>query len=188
MRLNPARVPVLFGLLAALLVVVLAGSALGLVWSMRTTAMRNAEGLVENMAMGVEATLNRHLLSLDLLLSGVQDQLQVTHANDRSDDGRLLTMISRDNLLVGRLLLLDAKGGVHAVSGSSGALQEFSLPCVLGRDHAVQGGAHAHQWTGAKFCLRPAGALFCPAPESGRHAVLGGGRGAARQVHRGGAG
>ena len=128
MRLNPARVPVLFGLLAALLVVVLAGSAVGLVWSMRTTAMRNAEGLVENMAMGVEATLNRHLLSLDLLLSGVQDQLQVTHANDRSDDGRLLTMISRDNLLVGRLLLLDAKGGVHAVSGSSGALQEFSLP------------------------------------------------------------
>ena len=55
MRLNPARVPVLFGLLAALLVVVLAGSAVGLVWSMRTTAMRNAEGLVENMAMGVEA-------------------------------------------------------------------------------------------------------------------------------------
>ena len=44
MRLNPARVPVLFGLLAALLVVVLAGSAVGLVWSMRTTAMRQAGG------------------------------------------------------------------------------------------------------------------------------------------------
>jgi len=123
MRLNPARVPVLFGLLAALLVVVLAGSAVGLVWSMRTTAMRNAEGLVENMAMGVEATLNRHLLSLDLLLSGVQDQLQVTHANDRSDDGRLLTMISRDNLLVGRLLLLDAKGNPAKPPHLSGSCQ-----------------------------------------------------------------
>ena len=128
MRLNPARVPVLFGLLAALLVVVLAGSAVGLVWSMRTTAMRNAEGLVENMAMGVEATLNRHLLSLDLLLSGVQEQLQVSNANDPQDDGRLLAMISRDNLLVGRLALLDAKGRVRAASGSSRSLQDFSLP------------------------------------------------------------
>ena len=82
MRLNPARIPVFVGLLTAVLVVALASSAVGLIWSMRTTAMRSAEGLADNMAMGVEATLNRHLLSLDLLLSGVQEQLQVSNAND----------------------------------------------------------------------------------------------------------
>ncbi len=126
MRLNPARIPVFVGLLTAVLVVALASSAVGLIWSMRTTAMRSAEGLADNMALGVEATLNRHLLSLDLLLSGVQEQLQVSNANDPQDDGRLLTMISRDNLLVGRLALLDAKGRVRAASGSSGSLQDFS--------------------------------------------------------------
>ncbi len=128
MRLNPARVSVLVWLLAAVLVVVLAGGAAALVWSMRTTAMRSAEGLVENMAQGVEATLNRHLLSLDLLLSGVPEQLQLTYANRSQDDGRLLTMISRDNLLVGRLVLLDEQGRVRAASGSSGSLQDLSLP------------------------------------------------------------
>ncbi|WP_404302047.1 EAL domain-containing protein [Alicycliphilus denitrificans] len=118
----------LIWLLTTLFVAVLASSAMGLVWSMRTTAVRSAEGLAEHMVSGVEATLNRNLLSLDLLLSGVQNLLQAGATSDAQADGRMLTMISRDNLLVGRLALLDAKGRVRAVSGNLGPLQDFSLP------------------------------------------------------------
>ena len=127
-RLNPARIPLYVWLLAAAFVAVLAAAATGLLWNMRATALRSSEQLAEHILSDVEASLNRNLLSIDLLLSGVQDLLRLQPVADAQSDSRMLSLVSRDNLLVGRLAVLDVQGRVHAASGPGGVQQDFALP------------------------------------------------------------
>ena len=126
--LRTSSIAPLIWLASGAFVFVLALAATVLVLNLRQTALHSAEALVGHIATDAEASLNRNLLSLDLLLSSVLDQFQLQAGSDVASQNRSLSVISRDNLLVGRLAVLGAQGQVLAASGGGGLAQGLSLP------------------------------------------------------------
>lgn len=167
-RLNPARIPLYVWLLAAAFVAVLVAAAAGLLWNMRATALRSSEQLAEHILSDVEASLNRNLLSIDLLLSGVQDLLSLQPTADAQSDSRMLSLISRDNLLVGRLAVLDVQGRVHAASGSGGVQQDFALPPDFLAAAAVSSVQRLHISAAARSFATAQQVLYFARPMQGR--------------------
>ena len=126
-RFPPERIKPALWLLVALLVAVLAGATAWQVWSLRESAVRTSEETVERFVSGAEVALNHNMLSIDLLLSGAQDMLQLQPSADAHAESRMLAVMARGNLLVSRVAVVDAQGRVRASSEPSGALQEMSL-------------------------------------------------------------
>jgi diguanylate cyclase (GGDEF)-like protein/PAS domain S-box-containing protein len=130
-RFPPERIKPALWLLVALLVAVLAGATAWQVWSLRESAVRTSEETVERFVSGAEVALNHNMLSIDLLLSGAQDMLQLQPSADVQAESRMLAVVARGNLLVSRVAVVDAQGRVRASSEPSGALQEMSLPTAF---------------------------------------------------------
>ncbi len=130
-RFPPERIKPALWLLVALLVAVLAGATAWQVWSLRESAVRTSEEKVERFVSGAEVALNHNMLSIDLLLSGAQDMLQLQPSADVQAESRMLAVVARGNLLVSRVAVVDAQGRVRASSEPSGALQEMSLPTAF---------------------------------------------------------
>ena len=123
MRITPERIKPAIWLLVAFFMAVLVGAAVWQIWSLRETAVRTSEEKVERFVSGAEVALNHNMLSIDLLLSGAQDMLQLQPAADAQAESRMLAVVARSNLLVSRVALVDAQGRVRASSEPSGALQ-----------------------------------------------------------------
>ena len=130
-RITPERIKPAIWLLAALFMAVLAGAAAWQTGSLRESAVRTSEEKVDRFVSGAEAALNHNMLSIDLLLSGAQDMLQLQSHADVQGESRMLTVVARGNLLVSRVAVVDAQGRVRASSEPSGALQEMSLPTAF---------------------------------------------------------
>ena len=130
-RITPERIKPAIWLLAALFMAVLAGAAAWQTGSLRESAVRTSEEKVDRFVSGAEAALNHNMLSIDLLLSGAQDMLQLQPHADVQGESRMLTVVARGNLLVSRVAVVDAQGRVRASSEPSGALQEVSLPTAF---------------------------------------------------------
>ena len=130
-RITPERIKPAIWLLAALFMALLAGAAAWQTGSLRESAVRTSEEKVDRFVSGAEAALNHNMLSIDLLLSGAQDMLQLQPHADVQGESRMLTVVARGNLLVSRVAVVDAQGRVRASSEPSGALQEVSLPTAF---------------------------------------------------------
>ena len=130
-RITPERIKPAIWLLAALFMALLAGAAAWQTGSLRESAVRTSEEKVDRFVSGAEAALNRNMLSIDLLLSGAQDMLQLQPSADVQAESRMLAVVARGNLLVSRVAVVDAQGRVRASSEPSGALQEMSLPTAF---------------------------------------------------------
>ena len=130
-RITPERIKPAIWLLAALFMAVLAGAAAWQTGSLRESAVRTSEEKVDRFVSGAEAALNHNMLSIDLLLSGAQDMLQLQPRADVQAESRMLAVVARGNLLVSRVAVVDAQGRVRASSEPSGALQEMSLPTAF---------------------------------------------------------
>ena len=130
-RITPERIKPAIWLLAALFMAVLAGAAAWQTGFLRESAVRTSEEKVDRFVSGAEAALNHNMLSIDLLLSGAQDMLQLQPHADVQGESRMLTVVARGNLLVSRVAVVDAQGRVRASSEPSGALQEMSLPTAF---------------------------------------------------------
>ena len=130
-RITPERIKPAIWLLAALFMALLAGAAAWQTGSLRESAVRTSEEKVDRFVSGAEAALNHNMLSIDLLLSGAQDMLQLQPHADVQGESRMLTVVARGNLLVSRVAVVDAQGRVRASSEPSGALQEMSLPTAF---------------------------------------------------------
>ena len=130
-RITPERIKPAIWLLAALFMAVLAGAAAWQTGSLRESAVRTSEEKVDRFVSGAEAALNHNMLSIDLLLSGAQDMLQLQPHADVQGESRMLAVVARGNLLVSRVAVVDAQGRVRASSEPSGALQEVSLPTAF---------------------------------------------------------
>ena len=130
-RITPERIKPAIWLLAALFMAVLAGAAAWQTGFLRESAVRTSEEKVDRFVSGAEAALNYNMLSIDLLLSGAQDMLQLQPHADVQGESRMLTVVARGNLLVSRVAVVDAQGRVRASSEPSGALQEMSLPTAF---------------------------------------------------------
>ena len=130
-RITPERIKPAIWLLAALFMAVLAGAAAWQTGSLRESAVRTSEEKVDRFVSGAEAALNHNMLSIDLLLSGAQDMLQLQPHADVQGESRMLAVVARGNLLASRVAVVDAQGRVRASSEPSGALQEMSLPTAF---------------------------------------------------------
>ena len=130
-RITPERIKPAIWLLAALFMAVLAGAAAWQTGFLRESAVRTSEEKVDRFVSGAEAALNHNMLSIDLLLSGAQDMLQLQPHADVQGESRMLAVVARGNLLVSRVAVVDAQGRVRASSEPSGALQEMSLPTAF---------------------------------------------------------
>ena len=130
-RITPERIKPAIWLLAALFMALLAGAAAWQTGSLRESAVRTSEEKVDRFVSGAEAALNHNMLSIDLLLSGAQDMLQLQPHADVQGESRMLAVVARGNLLVSRVAVVDAQGRVRASSEPSGALQEMSLPTAF---------------------------------------------------------
>ncbi|MBQ0945699.1 response regulator [Ideonella sp. 4Y16] len=104
------------GLMAAVLVALVAGVTAWLLHSLREEALREARGAVERQVAGAEAALNRSLLGLDLLLAGHDSTLQPAWSPTGLDEARarqLLYATVRQNLSLRDVALIDEQGRVR---------------------------------------------------------------------------
>lgn len=127
-RLTPFRIRIATWALVALFLGVLVSAAAVLAWTTRQSELQNREEQVTRFLSGAEVALNRSMLSIDLLLSGVDEMLQMQEASGNGNAGKVLEVVARGNLLVGPVALVDAKGQVLASSEPAGARQSLSLP------------------------------------------------------------
>ncbi len=114
------RWPLLLLLTAALLTAVVS-TAIGLALQLRTDAQAAAADRLARYSAGAEASINRSLVDVDLLLAGLQRSL----AGSSPDTGRLtaaLAGMSRQSLLVRDLAVVAADGRVLS------SLQPAALP------------------------------------------------------------
>ena len=96
-RITPERIKPAIWLLAALFMAVLAGAAAWQTGSLRESAVRTSEEKVDRFVSGAEAALNHNMLSIDLLLSGAQDMLQLQPHAYVQGESRMLAVVARGN-------------------------------------------------------------------------------------------
>jgi diguanylate cyclase (GGDEF)-like protein len=129
-RLNRATVFILALVGFFWLMLFLAASIL--IQTGRQTRLDNSEAQAVRFVSGAETSLNRSLLSVDVLLAGMDDLLGLSQAQVNWVDGksasRLLRSAVQQNLLVSALALLDADARVMASSGPGAADEVFDLP------------------------------------------------------------
>lgn len=102
-----------------------------LVVNTRQKALTESEQQVTRFAAGAEATFNRSLLSIDILLASTDEWLNhVAHiqALNKQEASRQLRNASRQNLLVRYVALLNEKGQTVAYSDDVGELVKLNFP------------------------------------------------------------
>ncbi|RYF25374.1 MAG: EAL domain-containing protein [Comamonadaceae bacterium] len=118
--------------LVTLMLAALIGAAASLVWSARQTSLKDSEAQVVRFTAGAEASINRALLSFDVLLASTEDLLDLSAVSraqfNRQGAGQLLRGAARQNLMVRYVALLGAEGGVVAASDQAGLRVADELP------------------------------------------------------------
>jgi signal transduction histidine kinase/CheY-like chemotaxis protein len=130
--------------IATLFVLAVAATAAVVAWRLRAEAVDRFEQRASQIAGGAEAVLNRTLLGVDVLLSGLDAPLRPAVRPDGSIDGAAagdtLAAVRRQSLLVDDITLVDADGRVFASARPPGAGPGAGLaPAFVAA--AIQGGA-----------------------------------------------
>lgn len=116
----------------AFFVCALAVAAAALIQTTRDAALRESETQLSRYVSGAEAALNRAFLSVDVLLAGTDQLLDMAggpHGRALSDAASaVLQRAARQNLSVRLVALLDAQGHLLASSTPRGAELELRLP------------------------------------------------------------
>ena len=103
-----------------------------LIGGTRRTALDEADRQLARYVSGAEAALNRALLSVDVLLAGAGEVVGLDSANTHrvhpETASDMLARVSRPNLSVRLLAVLDANGRVIASSDPRGAHVDLRLP------------------------------------------------------------
>jgi signal transduction histidine kinase/ActR/RegA family two-component response regulator len=110
----PRWIPCAIWLVAAAFALGVLGTAQSLISSSRNEALEQGRSQTERVLAGAEAALNRTLLSVDVMLSGVEDLVRpATSAGGKIDPAQaqvLLVGLVKRNLLVRDITLLGARG------------------------------------------------------------------------------
>jgi len=129
---STSRIPAIVWALVVLFLAVLVSAAGMLAWTTRKAALESSEEQVVRFVAGAEVALNRSFLSVDLMLSGVDNLLGLSTSMvgwiDASVSSNLLGVVTRGSMLVSVTALLDAEGRVLASSESTGARHALQLP------------------------------------------------------------
>ena len=129
---SPFRMRVaVWGVVGLLLAALVTAAAL-LVWSARQTSLNDSEAQVMRFTTGAEASLNRALLSFDVLLASTEDLLDLAAVSraqfNPQGAGQLLRSAARQNLMVRYVTLLGEDGSVVAASDQAGLRVADELP------------------------------------------------------------
>ena len=117
---------------AAVFIVALVVAAASLIYSMRSAALDDVQAQLDLYVSGAEASLNRTILNVDVLLASTvdafRDKAPSGQAQASSAVSAALARSARVHLSVRLLLVLDAQGQVLASSDALGAAVQVQLP------------------------------------------------------------
>jgi len=118
--LLPRRTVAVIWSIVAMLVLAIGLAAAGLVWRGQHEALRDSESRISRFVSGAEAAVNRALLSVDVLMAGIDELMASAARPDRSLDeaaaSRLLRGVAHRNLMVRNIVVLAADGRVLAAA------------------------------------------------------------------------
>jgi diguanylate cyclase (GGDEF)-like protein len=118
--------------LIVLFVVAVIGIAMSLNATRRSDTLRDSEAQAQRFVNGAEAAVNRSLLGVDVLLASVDTLLDLSHLKRSEIDpvrvDRLVQSAMRQNLLVSRMVLVDAQGNTLTSSDLNAARKPLALP------------------------------------------------------------
>lgn len=110
----------------------LTGAVAWLLWNARADVLAAAEARVTGFATGAESSMNRTLLSFDVLLATSEELLGLGTSGradfDAATAAALLRGVARQNLMLRYVALLDAQGQVLASSAQGTSLPTIELP------------------------------------------------------------
>ncbi len=139
----PRRVQVIIWGVVALFVAAVALAANGLIERGRRDAIAENEARAARFVSGAEATLNRTLLGVDVLLAGMETVLKPATRSDASIDGpaasQLLFDLSSRNLLVRDVAVLAEDGSVLAAAEPNSRRLGVALPPGFAKEVLSQG-------------------------------------------------
>ncbi len=119
------------GLVGLMLAALVTAAAL-LVWSSRQTSLNDSEAQVVRFAAGAEASINRALLSFDVLLASTEELLDLAAVSraqfNPQGAGQLLRGAARQNLMVRYVVLVAEGREVVASSDQAGLRVADELP------------------------------------------------------------
>lgn len=120
-----------WGLVVVLLAAMVTAATL-LAWGARQTALTDSEAQVVRFAAGAEASINRTLLSFDVLLASTEELLDLAAVSraqfNPEGAGQLLRGAARQNLMVRYVVLLAEGREVVASSDQAGLRVAQELP------------------------------------------------------------
>jgi len=139
---HPARSTAVVVSLVALLLAAIAAVAININRDQKRAALKETEAQAISFVSGAEAAINRSLLGVDVLLASTDQLLglsgQMREWIEPASASMQMQKAMRQNLLIGRVTLLDSAGGIIASSepsdlgGRSNVPPEF-VARVLGR-------------------------------------------------------
>ena len=132
MRLKLSRATLVVLGLMLLFLAMLSVAAGSLMWQDHQAALADGEAQATRFVSGAEASLNRNLLGVDVVLASMDEMLglsMVTQQWINADTaGRVMRVALRQNLLLRSVALLDAQGKVIASSDETHADLAMDLP------------------------------------------------------------
>jgi signal transduction histidine kinase len=135
--LRPAPLPRLIALCwatAGLLALAVIGVALALNDAGRHAALRDADNQVSQLVAMAETEINRNLMSVDLMLAGLQDALQPAWFNggfDAEAAHRVLSALQERQLMMADLTLVDESGGTLSSALAATRRTDPGVPAEL---------------------------------------------------------
>ena len=130
----PRRTTALIAGIAAVFLLAVVSTAAFTTWDLRQKAIANTESQAARFVSGSEASLNRSLLGIDVLLAGLAKLLQPSNASSVAADAvrpqaaQLMEEVVHQNLLVRYIAFLTSNGEVIASSDRLGAKLAMQLP------------------------------------------------------------
>ena len=134
---RPAPLPRLIALswaIAALLALGVIAAALVLIDGSRQTALRSADRQVSQLVASAETEINRNLMSVDLILAGLQQDLQPAVGRwgiDADAAHRILGALQERQLMIADLTLVDESGTVLTSALAATRRTDAGVPAEL---------------------------------------------------------
>jgi diguanylate cyclase (GGDEF)-like protein len=127
-----SRVTVSIYGVVGLFLLMLALTTAALLWAARQSDLTNSQAQALRFISGAEASLNRNLLGVDVLLASMDDLLSLSDSQPEwiaaPGASRLMQGAVQQSLMVRFVALVDSQGRTMASSDASGAALALSLP------------------------------------------------------------
>ena len=131
---SPSRLLALSWATASLLALAVIGVASVLIESSRDAALRSADTQVSQLVAAAETEINRNLMSVDLILAGLQEDLKPALAAGGVDADaafQVLGAIQERQLMIADLSLVDASGRTVTSALAATRRAELGIPAEL---------------------------------------------------------